>query len=747
MHQFQFAGYYAAKELGYYEQAGLDVTIKERDLRFNNITQVINNEAQYGIADSVLFLYVLKKEPIKIVAPIFQHSPSVLFTLKSSGIDSPYKLGGKSITFYKNDTDGVSILSMLKSFNIEPDLGRIYNKTDYMILAKGKTDAYSGYLTNEPFYFKEMGIELNIINPANYGFDFYGDMLFTSAQEATKHPQRVEKFKQASLKGWEYAIEHKDEMVDLIHKKYAPNKSIEHLRYEADAIINVIQKDLIPLGTLDKGRLQYILNIYKQDGFITSHATIDNFIFDNYNQNLSIDDAETYYLAQKGKITMCVDPDWMPFEKLENGKHIGMSADFFKIFQRKLEVPIEVVPTKTWSESLEKGKNRECDIFSLVMPTPQRREYLDFTESYIKAPLVIVTNLDELFINDIAQLEGKILGVVKGYAFGEILRKRYPYIHFVDVANIQEGLKKVYKNELDAFVGALPTTGYHIQKDYVGQLKIAGKFNEFWELGIGVRNDEPLLRSIFNKAIASISKAEDEEIINRWVSINFTKETSYFLIFLWVSGISAVFFLVLFFIIRINKRLSKEIAAKTEMEQKLQEHIKLYEKLSITDELTTLFNRRHFNHLFESELNRAKRDSKNIAFLMLDIDFFKLYNDNYGHQKGDMILKQVAHYLILRTKRGGDFAFRLGGEEFGILFSLPNYEEACQFAQSIREGIEALGLEHAYSEIVPIITTSMGLIYSGCPQDTTTDELYKLADDNLYKAKEQGRNRLVASSI
>lgn len=745
-HQFQFAGYYAAKEKGFYEEAGLDVTIRERDLRFNNITQVIDNEAQYGVSDSVLFLYMLKNQPIKIVAPIFQHSPNVLFTLKSSGLDSPYKLANKTITFYKNDTDGISILGMLKSFQIIPELNRIYKKTDYMLLAQDETDAYAGYLTNEPYYFKEMGIELNIINPANYGFDLYGDMLFTNEQEATNHPQRVEKFKKATLKGWEYALSHKEEMITLIHQKYAKEKSLGHLKYEADALEQVIQKDLIPLGALDKGRVKYILDIYKQDGFITTNTNIDNFIFEAYNSTLNITDEETYYLAKKGKITMCVDPDWMPFEKLENNKHIGMSADFFKIFQRKLEVPIEVIPTKTWSESLEKGKNRECDIFSLVMPTPDRRKYLDFTQSYIKAPLVIVTNLEELFIDNIAQLEKKSLGVSKGYAFGEILKKRYPYINFVDVENIQDGLKKVYDGKLYGFVGALPTTGYHIQKEYVGQLKIAGKFNENWELGIGVRNDEPLLKSIFNKAIATITKEDEDAISNKWVSVSFNKETNYLLILLWVGGVSAIFFSIILFVIRSNNRLSKEIQEKTEIENKLQEHIKLFEKLSITDELTGLYNRRHFNNLFESEYNRAKRDNKNIAFLMLDIDFFKLYNDNYGHQKGDNALKEVAHYLLSRTHRAGDFAFRLGGEEFGLLFSLPTYKEACDFAQSIQEGIEELHLEHNYSSVAPLLTASAGLIFQTSVQESTTDELYKLADDNLYAAKERGRNRLVATS-
>jgi len=113
-HQFQFAGYYAAKEKGFYDEVGLDVEIKERDLKFNNIEQVIKGESQYGVADSALFLYKITNEPVVIVAPIFQHSANVLISLKNSGIDSPYDLNNKNISIYANSTDSFTILAMLK---------------------------------------------------------------------------------------------------------------------------------------------------------------------------------------------------------------------------------------------------------------------------------------------------------------------------------------------------------------------------------------------------------------------------------------------------------------------------------------------------------------------------------------------------------------------------------------------------------------------------------------------------------
>lgn len=201
-HQFQFAGYYVAKEKGFYSEVGLDVEIKERDFKFNNIEQVINNQAQYGVADSALLFYKIQNRPVVIIAPIFQHSANILIALKSSGISTPYDLNDKNISMYANDIDSFSILAMLKKFNLKPKILDERKSDDYLKLINSEIDLTSAYLSNEIFYFKEKNIDINIINPMYYGFDFYGDMLFTNEEEAINHPLRVENFKNATLKGW-----------------------------------------------------------------------------------------------------------------------------------------------------------------------------------------------------------------------------------------------------------------------------------------------------------------------------------------------------------------------------------------------------------------------------------------------------------------------------------------------------------------------------------------------------------------
>ena len=188
LHQFQFAGYYAAKEKGFYDELGLDVEIKERNIDIDNVQQVINNEAEYGIADSILFLYKAKNEPIVIVTPIFQHSASVLISLKNSEINSPNDLNNKDVLFYEKDLDGFTILGMLKELDVKPNFIRERKYDDYLKLMNNEVLAMPAYLSNELYYFKEKNIDVNIINPMHYGFDLYGDMLFTSKNEAINNP-------------------------------------------------------------------------------------------------------------------------------------------------------------------------------------------------------------------------------------------------------------------------------------------------------------------------------------------------------------------------------------------------------------------------------------------------------------------------------------------------------------------------------------------------------------------------------
>lgn len=172
---------------------------------------------------------------------------------------------------------------------------------------------------------------------------------------------------------------------------------------------------------------------------------------------------------------------------------------------------------------------------------------------------------------------------------------------------------------------------------------------------------------------------------------------------------------------------------------------KKIEELLITDSLTGIYNRRHFNDILPKAINSAKRNKNYFSFLIMDIDFFKQYNDTYGHQEGDHVLIKVAASMQNSLERASDRCFRLGGEEFGVLFESKSPQEAYIIADKIRQNIENLKIEHTNSNANKYVTVSIGLVTKAYTQEIVDAIIYKEADNYLYKAKESGRNRVEAN--
>lgn len=434
------------------------------------------------------------------------------------------------------------------------------------------------------------------------------------------------------------------------------------------------------------------------------------------NNNIALNYEEKKYLENKQKITMCIDPDWMPLEKNKNGKHIGMSSDYIKLIQDKIDIPIEMVDTKTWLESIEYAKQRKCDIYSLVMPTPERKLYMNFTKPYLQIPLVLVTRNDEIFYSDVALIKNKKIGIVKGYAYGEILQVKYPTLNLIEVNSLQDGLNKVEKNELFGFIGTLATVGYHIQKSYIGQLKITGKFEEKWNLGIGTRNDEPLLLSIFEKAIDAIEPEKHQEILNKWISVNFEKPSDYSFLLKILGFLGVVFLLLLY------------------RQSQLKKYNEQLQKLSTTDSLTKVYNRLKLDEILEYEKKNFQRYYRPFCVVLLDIDDFKDINDKFGHSVGDSFLVELAE-LLNKNKRNTDSLGRWGGEEFLIILPECDIEGAHKVAQKLKNTIE----EHIF-KIVGHKTASFGIAQIREGEDINT--LFDRVDNALYTSKQQGKNRV-----
>lgn len=455
--------------------------------------------------------------------------------------------------------------------------------------------------------------------------------------------------------------------------------------------------------------LRYFITVFILGFFSLSHAGIE------------WSDLEKSYLQEKASITMCIDPDWMPLEKIDNGKHIGMTADYIAILEKHIGIPIELVKTESWGQSIAFAKARKCDIYSLAMETEERKTYMNFTKPYLSIPLVVATRNDEFFVADLTKITNKKLGVVKGYAFGEILRAKYPEMEIVDVSSIHDGLTQVSQGELWGFIGTLVTIGYEFQRNFVGELKIAGKFDEKWELGIATRNDESALLTVFDKAIAAISEKEKQDILNQWLAIRYEKVVNYGDLWQWFLGIAIVliFFVYRFYVLR-----------------KYNEKLEL---LSVTDKLTQVYNRVKLDEILEQQEHLYQRYQQRFSVIMIDIDFFKSVNDQFGHQAGDSILIEFSN-LISNNIRSTDILGRWGGEEFMIISPKTNADNSCIQAEKLRTTIE----NHSF-EPIGSMTASFGV--AEYRKDTTSiKDLIAHADQALYLAKKQGRNQVVKAT-
>ena len=498
-HQFQFAGFYTALEKGYYREAGFDVTILPATPGTDPVETVLKGGADFGVASSELVLRYAKGDPVVVLATIFQHSPLTLFVRRDAGIDTVHDLAGHKVALAPWETE---IFAYLKREQVPLDRLQLVQH-DYTVdtLVQGRVDALAGYETDESYYLQQSGGRYRQFTPRSSGVDFYGDTLFTSRAMVTRHPEWAEAFRAASLRGWEYAIAHHEEISALIHAKYAPDLPMEKLRFEADRMTPLMRPDLVELGHSHVRRWQHILDVYRELGLAPASATID--------------------------------------------------------------------------------------IAGLIYRAPQPTDW-------------------------------------------------------------------------------------------------------------------------------------------RWL--------------LWVLAAAGLIPAVVVWIARRFYRINSRLRQQLEENRRLQDELLA---LSITDPLTGLHNRRHFDIACSAEWERARREREPLTALFIDVDYFKSYNDCHGHSAGDDCLALVGKAVAYSLQRPADLAARYGGDEFVVLLPVTDTQGALDVAQRVLRAIYALDIAHAASPFGRV-TSSIGVAQVVPKPNSNPQELLERADRALYAAKQAGRNRVMA---
>jgi diguanylate cyclase (GGDEF)-like protein len=499
-HQFQFAGFYTALEKGYYRDAGFAVTIIPATPGTDPVETVLAGGADFGVASSELVLRYARGDPIVVLASIFQHSPLTLFVRRDAGINTVRDLAGRKVALAPWETE---IFAYLQRERVP--IGRLQLvQHDYSVdsLVQGRVDALAGYETDESYYLQQSGGRYRQFTPRSSGVDFYGDTLFTTRAMVTRHPKRAEAFRAASLRGWEYALAHQEEISALIHEKYAPDLPVEKLRFEAERMMPLVRSDLVELGHTHVGRWQHIFDVYRELGLAPAGAAID--------------------------------------------------------------------------------------VRGLIYQPPRPTDW-------------------------------------------------------------------------------------------------------------------------------------------RWL--------------LWVLAAGALILAVVIWIARRFYRFNSRLRQQLEENRRLQDELRA---LTITDPLTGLHNRRHFDVVCATEWERARRDHRPLTVLFIDVDYFKYYNDYHGHRAGDDCLAVVGKTVAQSLQRPADVAARYGGDEIVVLLPDTDTDGALDVARRVVAAIGALNIPHGASPFGRV-TSSIGVAQLVPGPNHTFQELLERADRALYAAKQAGRNGVMAA--
>lgn len=313
-HQFQFAGYYVAQAQGYYKDEHLDVELIEGSKERPPDRMVLEHKAEFGVHDGGDLVYRrLKGAPLVAVAAVFQHSPYAIISKKSSGIRHPSDLVGRTVMITQ-DQDSAQLIAMLRREGInakdvfdQTPVRFVPNSRKLEDLVEGRVDAISGYLTNEPNALKRLGIEAAVLKPNEYGIDFYGDTLFTSSEFLKAKPAVVARFRRASMKGWEYAMAHPDEVATIIlaMPTARPAKSdLQRLLAEAAAMKDIVLPMLVETGNMNPGRWERMAEVYKELGMVSSTASLKDFIYETDSENRAIRQRLTWLFYGIGALSL-----------------------------------------------------------------------------------------------------------------------------------------------------------------------------------------------------------------------------------------------------------------------------------------------------------------------------------------------------------------------------------------------------------------------------------------------------------
>jgi len=285
---------------------------------------------------------------------------------------------------------------------------------------------------------------------------------------------------------------------------------------------------------------------------------------DGDTERISFSTKEETFLKDHPVLNVAFDVDWPPVEFSDKALGMkGMAADYLDRMSELIGVEFVPARPRSWMEMMGAVESGELDFFSAISPTPRRREWMDFTDSYLSFPIVIITGKEVPYIGRLTDLRNNPVAVVDGYASHDFLLENHPELTLQAVKDVKEGLMSVSTGKSVAFVGNLATVSHIISREGFTDLKVSGETPYSYDLAMGTRKDNTILLKILDKALAHISQQERNAINSKWTSVTFEHTLDYSLIWRIIGGALIIVVMVLYW----NNRLKKEITERKRAEK------------------------------------------------------------------------------------------------------------------------------------------------------------------------------------
>lgn len=605
-HQYEFAGFYAAIMQGYYRDAGLDVHLHEFDGSLNPVSELVSGKVDFTVLYSTAVADYIKGAPIQLVLASFQHSPMAL--IAHEPINSLSDLSGKKGMFLES----LPVMSLLKkaSKEIKEPVQHVNVKTNLQDFIDKKVDFYSAYLTNEPFQLQELGVSYYVIDPKLYAINSAEDFVVTTQAFANANPAMVAAFREATIKGWEFALAHPEAVIEFMQANYNVPKSYRALLYEAKALRSYVSVGSRPIGVVEPTRLKDTAMELKEIGMITR--------------------------AQ--------------FDQFEPEGFLGVTKPF-------------------------------------------------------------AISIDEQLLLELSGYTLLVLSIL----FGLMLIYRYQRNRFEHYIHQINELNYASKIDLASEKIVWVSQSYAQLRACDANQMIGQSFLEFARRSLDNPEIERIKQQLRQKQ-AWVGEVEGRTCLGEsyWVKLTLTPQTN------WLGKVTHVW------------------ATRVDITDK-----KRIEQLLNTDELTQLYNRHYFNKMLPVLREQHLGSSRHFCLASIDIDYFKLINDTYGHFVGDLVLKQVADTLKACCASHDTLAFRLGGEEFMLVAFVQDVDGFYRQLDQLRIAVLEANIENKNA---PLGKLSISIGACCWPDGQQTDDweaLYRQVDDLLYQAKQAGRNQLM----